>query len=78
MPVRREKEMKLRYEVVEFSPSEKNCRVICSSALQEDADRIVTALLKSCPDLHLHINKAGSSSQQVRLRERRQFHEREE
>ncbi len=64
--------MKIRYEVVEFSPSEKDCRVICSSALQEDADRIVAALLKSSPGLHLHINKTGSSSQQVRMRERRQ------
>ena len=64
--------MKIRYEVVEFSPSEKDCRVICSSALQEDADRIVEALLKSSPSLHLHINKTGSSSQQVRMRERRQ------
>ena len=64
--------MKIRYEVVEFSPSEKDCRVICSSALQEDADRIVAALLKSSPGLHLHINKSGSSSQQVRMRERRQ------
>ena len=64
--------MKIRYEVVEFSPSKKDCRVICSSALQEDADRIVAALLKSSPGLHLHINKTGSSSQQVRMRERRQ------
>ena len=64
--------MKIRYEVVEFSPSEKDCRVICSSALQEDADRIVAALLKSSPGLHLHINKTGSPSQQIRVRERRQ------
>ena len=64
--------MKIRYEVVELYPSEKDCRVICSSALQEDADRIVAALLKSSPGLHLHINKTGSSSQQVRMRERRQ------
>ena len=64
--------MKIRYEVVEFSRSKKDCRVICSSALQEDADRIVAALLKSSPGLHLHINKTGSSSQQVRMRERRQ------
>ena len=60
-----------RFEVIELRPLKKNCHILCSSSRKEDAERIVSSLMKNDPDLILHINRITSSPRRRKERVKR-------